>query len=53
MMRDERVKLKPGLPCKSSDQQEEDSFRQQNGLTFEEDGKVLHLENDMLWHWNI
>jgi len=38
----------------SSIQQEEDSFHQQNRIKFkEETSKVLHLENNFVWCWNL
>jgi hypothetical protein len=48
------VKLNPGLPCKSSIQQEENAFLQEIGLKFEEEtNEVLHLERSVLWCWNL
>ena len=38
----------------SSIQQDEDSFHQQNGLTFnEESSEVLHFEHSFVWCWNF
>jgi hypothetical protein len=36
-MQDVHAKLNPELPCKSSIQEEEDSFHQQMGLKFKEE----------------
>jgi hypothetical protein len=48
-MQDVHVNLNPGLPGKSSIQQE-DSFHQQIGIKFkEESDKVLHLEHSFVW----
>ena len=50
-MEDVRVKLNPGLPCKSCVQEEEDSLYQQIGLKFEEEtSKMLHLEHGFVWY---
>jgi hypothetical protein len=44
------VKLNSDFPCKSSIQQEEESFHQQIGVTLrEESSEMLHLEFSFLW----
>ena len=47
-------KLNPGLPWRSSLQQEEDCFYQETGLKIKEEAsEMLHLEYDSVWCCNM